>query len=49
MGIWEKGSRAVCDARMDDPFRSPTRMPLDVEDMFVHGVGEPRKSLVQPE
>ena len=34
---------------MDDPFGSPTRMPLDVEDLFVHGVEEPRKWMVQPE
>ena len=39
----------MCDARIDDPFGSPTRMPLDVEDLFVHGVAGPRKWLVQPE
>ena len=37
------------DAQIDDPFVSPTRMPLDVEDLFVHGVAGPRKWLVQPE
>ena len=37
-GSWRKGRRAVCDARIDDPFVSPTKMPLDVEDLFVHGV-----------
>ena len=26
MGSWGKGKRAVCDARIDDPFGSPTRM-----------------------
>ena len=39
----------VCDARIDDPFGSPTRMPLDVEDLFVHGVEESIKWLVQTE
>ena len=39
----------MCDARIDDPFGSPTRMPLDVEDLFVHGVAGTRKSLVQTE
>ena len=39
----------VCDPRIDDPFGSPTRIPLDVEDLFVHGVEGPRKRLVQPE
>ena len=39
----------MCDARIDDPFGSPTKMPLDVEDLFVHGVEGPRKWLVQPE
>ena len=48
IGSWGKGRRAVCDARIDDPFGSPTRMPLDVEDFFVHGVEGPRKWLVQP-
>ena len=37
------------DARIYDPFGSPTRIPLDVEDLFVHGVVGPRKWLVQPE
>ena len=37
------------DARIDDSFGRPTRMPLDVEDLFVHGVVGPRKWLVQPE
>ena len=39
----------MCDDWIDDPFRSPTRMPLDVEEVFVHGVVGPRKWLVQPE
>ena len=37
------------DARIDDPFVSPTRMPLDVEDLFVHVFVGPRKCLVQKE
>ena len=37
------------DERIDDPFGRPTRMPLDVEEFFVHGVVGPRKWLVQPE
>ena len=37
------------DARIDDPFGRPTRMPLDVVDLFLHGVVGPRKWLVQPE
>ena len=45
---WGKGRRTVCDAQIDAPFGSPTNMPLDVEDLFVHGVEEPRKWLVQP-
>ena len=45
---WGKGRRAVCDDRIDDPFGSPTTMPLDVEDLFVHGFVGPRKWLVQP-
>ena len=49
MGSWGKGRRAVCDARIDDPFGSPTRIPLDVEEFFVHGVAGPRKWLVHPE
>ena len=48
IGSWGKCIRAVCDARIDTPFGSPTRMPLDVEDLFVHGVEGPRKWLVQP-
>ena len=39
----------MCDVWIDDPFGSPTRMPLDEEDLFVHGVVGPRKWLVQPE
>ena len=46
---WGKGRRALCDAQIDDLFGSPTRMPLGVEDLFVHGVEGPRKWLVQPE
>ena len=42
-----KGKRAVCDARIDDPFGSPTRMSLDVEYLFVHDAEGPRKWLVQ--
>ena len=37
------------DAKIDDPFGRPTRMPLDVEDLFVHGVVGPRKRLVYTE
>ena len=37
------------DARIDDPFGRPTIMPLDVEDLLVHGLVGPRKWLVQPE
>ena len=37
------------DARIDDPFGSPTRTTLDVEDLFVHVVVGTRKWLVQPE
>ena len=37
------------DAHIDDSFGRPTRMPLYVEDLFVHGVLGPRKWLVQPE
>ena len=36
-------------AQIDDLFGRPTRMPLDVEELFVHGVVGPRKWLVQPE
>ena len=46
-GSWGKGRRAVCDSRIDDPFGSPTRVTLDVEDLFVHGVTGPRNWLVR--
>ena len=49
IGNWWKGRKAVCDARIDALFGSPTRIPLDMEDLFVHGVDWPRKWLVQPE
>ena len=49
IGNWGKGRRAVCEAQIDESFGSPTRMPLDVEDLCVHGVEGPRKWLVQPE
>ena len=49
MGKLGKDRRAVCDARIDAPFGSPTSIPLDVEDLFVHGVARPRKWLVHPE
>ena len=39
----------MCDARIDAPFGSTTRMTLDVECLFVHGVEGPRKWLVQSE
>ena len=39
----------MCDDWIDDPFGSPTSMPLDMEDLFVHEVVGPRKWLVQPE
>ena len=39
----------MCDARIDYPLGSPTRMPLDVEYLFLHGVVGPRKWLVQAE
>ena len=39
----------MCDDWIDAPFGSPTRMPLGVEDLFVHGVEGPRKWLVQTE
>ena len=39
----------MCDAWINDLFGSPTRMPLAVEDLFVHGFEGPRKWLVQPE
>ena len=38
MGNLGKGRRAVCNDWIDAPFGSPTRMPLDVEDLFVPGV-----------
>ena len=37
------------DARIDDPFGRRTKIPLEVEDLFVHVVVGPRKWLVQPE
>ena len=46
---WGKGKRAVWDARIDDPFGRPKRMPFEVEDLLVHGVVGPRKCLVHPE
>ena len=49
IGSWGKVRRAVCDTRIDDPFGSPSRILLDVEDLFVHGVEGPRKWLLQPE
>ena len=49
IGNWGKGRRAACDARIDDPFGSPTRMLLDVEYLIVHGFEGHRKYLVQPE
>ena len=39
----------VWDARIDDLFDRPTRIPLDVEDLLLHGVLGPRKWLVWPE
>ena len=39
----------MCDDWIDDPFDSPTIMPLDVEYLFVHGFAGPREWLVQPE
>ena len=39
----------VWDARIDDLFGRPTRMPLGVEDVLMHGVVGPRKWLVHPE
>ena len=49
IGNWGKDRRALCKARIDALFGSPTRIPLDVEDLFVHGVEGPRKWLMQPE
>ena len=37
------------DEWIDDPLGRPTRMPLEVEDLLVHGVVGPRKRLVQTE
>ena len=37
------------DARIEDPFVRPTRMPLDVEELFVNGVSGRIKWLVHPE
>ena len=37
------------DAQIDDTFGIPTRMPLDVEDLLVHGVLGIKKWLVHPE
>ena len=37
------------DARIDDPFCIPTRMPFEVKDLLVYGVVGPRKWLVHPE
>ena len=48
-GSWGKGKRAVWDARIDDPFSRPTRMPLDVEDLLVHVVVGPIKWMVHTE
>ena len=45
---WGKGKRVVCGARIDYPFGRPTKIPLEVEDLLVHGVVGPRKQLVQP-
>ena len=39
----------MCDARIDYPFGSPTKISLDVGDLFLHGVEGHRKWLVQPE
>ena len=49
IGNCGKGRRAVCDAQIDDPFGSSTRMPLDVKYFFVHGVEGPRKWLLHLE
>ena len=37
------------DAQIDDPFGRPIIMPLEVEDLLVHGMVGPRKWLVHPE
>ena len=39
----------VWDARIDDSFGRPTRVPFEVENLLVHGVVGPRKWLVHPE
>ena len=39
----------MCATRIDYPFGSPTRMPVDMKVLFVHGVEGPRKWLVQQE
>ena len=49
MGNWWKGRSEVWDARIDAPFGSLTRMPLGVEDLFVHGGEGTSKWLMQPE
>ena len=49
IGSWGKGRRAACDARIDDQFGSPNRIPLDVGYLFVHAIAGPRKWLVHPE
>ena len=33
----------MCDVQIDDSFGSPTRIPLDVKYLFVHGVAGPSK------
>ena len=47
IGNWGKGRRVVCEACIDALFGIPTRIPLCVEDLFVHDVEWPRKWLVQ--
>ena len=37
------------DARINDPFGRPTRMPFEVEVLLVNVVLGPRKRLVHPE
>ena len=37
------------DARIDDSLGRPTKIPLDVEDLFLHEAVGPRKWLVHPE
>ena len=48
-GSWGKGKREVWDAQINDLFGRPTIIPLEVEDLLVHGVVGPRKWLLQPE